>query len=202
MRKLTKTESILKILGKKSSSSFTLIELITSITVFVLLVISTLGIYATSITKHRQVLESQVVNEDLKYAMEMMTRDIRDSSVMASSTDGNTIYLFHPTKNIDDATCVVGGYTGCLQYKFNNSMWRIEVKGKGDLNFVPLTSSKIIVEEVNFFIDAEVGNSQDQPMTIILIKAKAKNEKGGSSEIILQTATNQRKIGNSYQGAI
>jgi hypothetical protein len=147
-------------------------------------------------------LQTQLVNEDLKYAMEIMGRDIKESYIMASSTDGKTIYLNHPTKNIDDANCTLGGVVGCLQYKFNSTDGRIEVEGKNDSDFVPLTSSKIIVESVNFIINATKDEIKDQPKITISIKAKAKNDPKNLSELLLQTTISQKEILNLYQGAL
>lgn len=96
---------------RSKNQSFTLIELLTSITLFTFLIMAAIGIYLTSITRHQQALRSQVVNEDLQYATEIMARDIRDSYIVGwSDTDGDSstteiIYLNHPTKNIVTGVC-------------------------------------------------------------------------------------------------
>jgi len=214
----------------KCNKSFTLIEILVSITIFTFLIMAALGVYITSITKHRQALKSQVVNEELQYVVEITSRDINisDGYLMASrdsdvDTRIDTIYLNHPTKKIVGAECTgLGGVDCdkccnqpaqcdvdlfscecCLQYRFNSTDNTIEVKGKGDSDFVALTSSRIEIENVYFNIDSVIaGNLARQPKITILIKAKEKNDILGTSEIILQTTITQREIFNLYQGAI
>ncbi|HOK35305.1 MAG TPA: type II secretion system protein [Candidatus Pacearchaeota archaeon] len=185
--------------------SFTLIELLISVSIFAILMIVISGVYFSSIDKHAMALNLQLVSEDLNYATEIMKKDIKDSYIMASSIDGTTIYLSHPTKNV-----VLGGCTSenfdkseCLQYKFNANTKKIEVRANGDSGFIPLTSSNTEIENLKFQIDATSGNLADQPKITISIKAKAKNDPQKLSQIILQTTVSQqRDIINLYQGAL
>lgn len=151
--------------------------------------------------RHIVALQVQTVNEELRYAMEVMARDIKDSYVMASGTEP-IIYLYHPTKNFNNSECTTSGFLGCLQYKYNSVDKRIEVKGKDDSNFVPLTSSNIEVEKLIFNIDATAGNASDQPKVTILIKAKEKKDSKGQSETSIQTTVNQKETINLYQGTL
>jgi len=212
----------------KCNKSFTLIEILVSITIFTFLIMAALGIYITAITKHRQALRSQVVNEDLNYATELIYRDIKDSYLKAyceTAFCGNekTIYLDHPTKKITgdndgDGTddCVEKGGIDCrncssgdkfsceccLQYRFNSSTRQIEIKGIGDSDFVPLTSSRVNIENVNFLISTGAGDTQKQPRITILIEARERNDTLGTSRIILEMTVTQNEVINFYAGPI
>ena len=213
----------------KCNKSFTLIEILVSITIFTFLIMAALGIYITAITKHRQALRSQVVNEDLNYATEVMYRDIKDSFLMAYC-DGlfcnseKTIYLNHPTKKIVGAACdaIAGPEKDCdkccntpaqctvdtfscrccLQYRLNSATHKIEVKGAGDFDFLPLTSSRVNIEDVNFLIPTGAGDTQDQPRITILIEARERNDTLGTSRIILEMTVTQNEVINFYIGNI
>lgn len=153
--------------------------------------------------RHIVALQVQTVNEELRYAMEVMARDIKDSYVMASGTEPIILYLYHPTKNnTNNGVCTTSGFLGCLQYQYNSVDKRIEVMGKDDSNFVPLTSSNIEVEKLIFNIDATGGNASDQPKVTILIKAKEKKDSKGQSETSIQTTVNQKETINLYQGIL
>jgi len=187
-------------------SAFTLIELLVSVSIFVIFTLAIMDIYFSSIDRHTVALQIQTVNQELRYAMEVIARDIKDGYLMASKDnngDGiDQIYIYHPTKNIDSNNCKISGVTGCLQYKFNTVDKRIETMGSGDSSFVPLTSSRIKVEKVNFYIDDIVGSTSEQPKVTILISAKEKNDLENQSVIFLQTTVNQKETVNLYQGSL
>jgi len=207
----------------KKNQSFTLIEILVSITIFTFLIMAALGVYVTSITKHRQALRSQVVNEDLNFATELIYRDIKDSYLKAyceTAFCGNekTIYLDHPTKKIIGADCVaIAGPNQdctkcslantfacecCLQYRFNSTTYQIEIKGIGDSGFVPLTSSRVNIEDVTFLIPTVAGDAQDQPRISISIRARERDDALGTSQIILQMSVTQNEVINFYIGDI
>lgn len=192
-------------------NAFTLIELLVSVSIFVIFTLAIMSIYFSSIERHTVALQIQTVNEELRYAIEVMTRDIKAGYLMASkdnNSDGNIdqIYIYHPTKNINSNNCKISGVTvgvtGCLQYKFNTVDKRIEVQGNGDSTFVPLTSSNIIVWKMNFYIDDIVGSTSEQPKVTILINAREKKDFKDQSKIFLQTTVNQKETVNLYQGLL
>lgn len=188
-------------------NAFTLIELLVSVSIFVIFTLAIMSIYFSSIERHTVSLQIQTVNEELRYAIEVMTRDIKAGYLMASkdnNSDGNIdqIYIYHPTKNINSNNCKISGVTGCLQYKFNTVDKRIEVQGNGDSTFVPLTSSNIIVWKMNFYIDDIVGSTSEQPKVTILINAREKNDPNDQSNILLQATVNQKETVNLYQGPL
>jgi type II secretory pathway pseudopilin PulG len=196
---LNKFQSI----SRAKRTNFTLIEILIAVGIFIILVVAAMNIYAVSVQRHRQGLKIQTVIEELSYPIEVMARDIKGSYIMASSLDKNTIYLNHPTKNINSPTCKIDNYpNGCLQYRFNSAENRIEVQGEDDSDFVPLTSSKIIVEDASFNIDITPGEVQDQPKITVLIKAKEKNDLQNLSETFLQITISQKEIINLYRGAL
>lgn len=186
---------------------FTLVEIIVSITIFSLLILATFGVYLSTFRKHRQALMSQIVNEELQYVIETISRDIRESYLMARSIAEERILLDHPTKNISDATCDPDNCcAGCLRYRFNAMAYRIEVQGRGDGSFIELTSSRIRVESVDFNIPtrdiSQPNYFEDQPKVTILIRARATNDTLGTSEAILQTTITQKEVLNLYKGAM
>lgn len=184
----------------KHQKNFSLIELLISVSIFVVLMITTTSLYFSSIEKHTMALNLQSVTEDIKYATEAMKKDIKNSYIMALSTDGKTIYLNNKTKNFG-SNCEPGNLLDCLQYRFNSTENQIEVKANGDSGFVPLTSSNIIIENFSFYIDNAIANNDSkQPKVTIKFKAKAKNDSKNLSEVSFQTTVSQKEIGNLYQG--
>lgn len=187
-----------------NENSFTIIELLVALTVFVFVIISALSVYTITIQRHFQAQKTQVVNEELAYAIELMATDIKNSYIILKSPDNNAIYLAHKTKSQNYENCKNGIAADCLVYKLEN--YQITSKSKGDTVFVPLTSDRIIIERLVFQVNAEPNSEQDNPQVTILIKARERNDiPGGPTEIFLQTTISQRELEgkpeNKYRGA-
>jgi len=69
---------------------FTLIELLVSITVFVLVFLAAIGIFTYSMKGKMRVNQLKEIEDNARYAMEMMSREIR----MAKSIDSNEADTF------------------------------------------------------------------------------------------------------------
>lgn len=189
----------------KEISSFTIIELLMAISVFVFVVLSALGIYTTTIQKHYEAQKIQLVVEEIRWPMEVMAKDIKRSWVMGKSTDNTTIYLA-PQDESGYENCARGNVDSnyCLTYKISNSQIQVKNASK-DSQFSPLTSSKIEIQSGSqFYVDskaaAEANYQYENPKVTILIKAQAKNDTKGISQIILQTTATQNDPENHYQG--
>lgn len=210
---------------QKEHRSFTLIELLVAMGIFTFVILSVLGIYVMTIQKHFQAQKIQVVNEELRYVMELISRDTRDSLVVGKKSDSNyeALYLDHPTKKSTSSSCSESetlDESNCLVYKiiYNDTSGEIcrggagsscvavnDIGGSGGATYFPLTSSRIEIEEDSqFLVSADAvdnGNwEQDNPLVTILIKSKAKNDREGISEIILQTSVSQKELENKYKG--
>jgi type II secretory pathway pseudopilin PulG len=114
---------------KNSADSFTIIELLTAMAIFIFIITSVLGIYTVSIQKHYQAQKSQLVAEELRYAMELMSQDIKNSYIMKMEehtfgTDGEDAYLLflaHKRKlGFLYENCISSpSEDSCLVYKIN-----------------------------------------------------------------------------------
>jgi Tfp pilus assembly protein PilW len=184
----------------KSQSGFTIIELLTAMAVFIFVIVAALGIYATTFQRHYEARGIQLVSEELRFVMELIARDIKDSYVIWGDT--TSLYLAHPTKSKDQQACAQINKDQCLIYKIEGTT--IKVRGLGDSDeFIPLTSSQLEIQtDTKFNIDANPNDALENPKVTILIKAKAaKTDPQGISEIYLQTTATQKEINNNFKGA-
>jgi len=111
--------------------------------------------------------------------------------------------LAGPNKDCDDCSLTdTFSCRCCLQYRLNSATHKIEVKGAGDFDFLPLTSSRVNIEDVNFLIPTGAGDTQDQPRITILIEARERNDTLGTSRIILEMTVTQNEVINFYIGNI
>ena len=199
--------------------SFTLIELVTSVSIFAILTIVVLSLYSTIVTKHRAAVETQMVNDNIRYAMEVMSRDIEEGRIRAlmdknEETGKYTTLVINLSSKNPGSDCS-SNVEDCLKYHFDMNENQLEVKTKDEPNCdfsktdgeegdcPAITSSNVIVEDLSFYIDDSIaGNNDRQPRTTIVIKAKAKNEKTGISGITLQKTIDQKDLVNEYVGKV
>jgi hypothetical protein len=168
---------------------------------------ATLGIYTVAIQRHYQAQKSQLVNQELRYAMELMSRDIKESFIRDEAS--SEIYLANLKKLGNDYynLCMGTDVKKCLKYKIDSSSDQqkngIWAKGLSDDTDVRLTSPDIEIESPSRFIaNAEAYPAKDNPRVTILIKAKARNDEKGVSEITLQATVSQKEIENYYRKGV
>lgn len=212
-----------------TKNSFTLIELVVAVFVFIILLTMALGIYFTIFTKHRAVTESQPVRSDINQVMEVISRDLEEGRVRGikdeKEIDGEkkytTLLINLPSKNPcpssnSPSDChdeCESNFGNCLAYHFDNEGGEIQVKSNadpdcntGNSDCPPITSGEVIVKDFSFNLDSSIAlNSDKQPVTTLSITAKSKEEKLGMSEFTLQNTVVQDDICdgcNEYVGTM
>ena len=190
-----------------SNKSFTIVELLIAMGVFMFLMIATFGIYTVAIQRHYDAQKSQIVNQELRYAMEVISRDIKDSFVKSSSSSVNEYSIYLLNRELGDGYlgCVNNVTSDCLEYNINsstnpdgtpttnNGIWA--ENGRDDPAPVRLTSENVqILPNSKFVVDATPFDSQDNPKVTIFIDAKEKNDTKDISEIFLQTTVTQKDV--------
>ncbi len=184
---------------KKLLSGITLIELLVSVSLFAIIVISTTQIFIMVLQAQRRVVAIQNVQESIKYFFEVASKEIRtavqntddenfcdDPNFSENSLFGlhnNTLYL----RNQDDE---------CVKYFLgtgdNEGRFMIERKLAGsDIGeAVPLSPDEIIIDELSFNVVHR--ESDKQALVTINVLAKSKGEEGEMTAIRLQTSIASR----------
>jgi len=127
------------------NSGFTLIELIVAVAVFSLVALSALSVFALGIKGQRKGLATQVVQENIHYALEMMAKEIRMSHIKDTTT-----------QNALDIEAIKP--TGKENVSYTLSSGRITRNGQA------ITSSAINVANLKFY-----ANNIDDPPSLITI---------------------------------
>lgn len=195
--------------NKFSKNSFTIVELVIAMGIFMFLMIATFGIYTVAIQRHYDAQKNQAVSQELRYAMEVMSRDIRDSLLKhGESTVVNLASKKLPGYPLssDYLNCINNNLNYCLNYYINissnleeNGIWAKQ--GSDDSSSVRLTSQDIeILPASKFYVDASSAAS-DNPKVTIFIEARKRNDQKDISRIYLQTTITQKDIEspNIYQ---
>ncbi len=153
-----------------------MLELVIAITLSTGIIISLSSfLNASDVQKKAEAL--RVVNDNINFAMETMTREIRAGSVY-SSGQGVASFTF---KNVDGSQIV---------YRLNNK--RVEKSVNGG-SFLALTAPEVNITNLLFYVDGEGINDHLQPRVRIVLTGTAGEKVKVQTKINLQTTISQRK---------
>ena len=139
----------------KSRQGFTIIELMVAMSLFVIVVGITSGVFVRSLRTQRQVVALMAANDNASQTLEQMTREIRTGTAFIASDNRLSF-----TNAADEPVAydLAGG--------------RIERNGKA------LTASNVLVKYLRFAVrGAEVGDGVSTRVTVFFgVSAKGKME--------------------------
>jgi prepilin-type N-terminal cleavage/methylation domain-containing protein len=182
---------------EKNNKGFTLVELLTSLTVFVVVVTVASGIFISAIRAQRRALAYQELLDQTSYLMEYMSRAIRmakkdfDGNCMGG--DPNLNYKISSSGGI-----VFENYNGDCQefYAQGGKLWELKASGSP----VELTSDNL--EVLTFNIGSDDSWDQDdnlQPrITLFLHIKRVGTTPEEQPDIEIQTTISQRKLDVIY----
>jgi len=158
---------------------FTLIEMIVAIAVFTVVMTVTLATYLNVSDIQRKANALRVVNDNVSFALETMTREIRTNKYYTNC--GAKCLSF---TNQDNQV---------IAYSFNSTDNSIERNISGAPSPLRLTSPDIKIEDLVFNIR---NGSNEQPMVTIFIKASAGEKIKIKNTLNVQTTITKRELGS------
>jgi len=169
--------------------SFTLIELMVSMSLLVVAILATLGIYLRIIGSQEKTLGQLNIQEDGQYLMSLIVKDIR-----AGIIDYNNYP--NPLDSPEDELLL-------LDYSGNQIRYKTDLTGSGNCastrsNFQTITMTNVSVERLDFYIsplsDPFTAGSitYEHPRITVVLKLKSLIEKTGERELVLQQTVPQR----------
>jgi len=191
----------------KFKKSFTLIELMVSMSILVVAIIAAMGIYINVIGSRERTLGQVNVQEDGQYLMSLIVKDIRagiidylnygeivspENELLLLDFLNNQIrYRITPATPIIDGACSI---SRCTLERCENADCSIAD------NYQTITMSDVSIERLDFYINPP-GNpfthvstiyTHTHPRITIVLKLKSLIEKTGKEELILQQTVPQR----------
>ena len=178
-------------------SGFTLVEVLVSVTLFSVIIISVTSLFKLAIDSQRQAIAVQNVQESLKYFLEMTAKKIRmaqrDGGV-CSDVDDDKIFKVIDSSGTD--TLFFKNYYGeCVAYRIvtdSKGVSRFEISRSNSLSQLQgfISPEKINIDALNFIVRDNATGSQ--PLVIISIRATALTSDGSDAEMVLQTSISSR----------
>ncbi|MCX6737108.1 MAG: prepilin-type N-terminal cleavage/methylation domain-containing protein [Candidatus Parcubacteria bacterium] len=165
---------MINIIKTNKKGGFTLIETMVAITIFLITIFLVTQVYIETIRMERVAYGLLNRDNSVRYALELMARDIRMAKADSISiSDSDLSDAFYDV--LDMGVYYSGNSYSTVKYELKNG--RIERTG----GFI--TGANVIISELNF----EKDDTYYQPRIIISFKASV-----GSSSIFIQTSVTPR----------
>ncbi|MDP2736925.1 MAG: prepilin-type N-terminal cleavage/methylation domain-containing protein [bacterium] len=159
----------------KSVKGVSLIELVVSITLFSVLILSATQIFKMVIDGQRGAISAQNVQENMRYAMEKMSKEIRMAGIGNKTCDSAAIYKVYNTADSSQELYFKNKNGDCITYYLENNRLKIMV-GVGATALVGfITPAKIEVSNLRFYIDDDLISAfhSKQPYVTMAMDVKA-----------------------------
>ncbi len=184
-------------LGNKKG--FTLMEVLVSVTIFSIIILSATNIFKLAIDAQRNAIATQNVQESLKFFLEVTAKEIRmaqKSEGACSSISPSEIYAVTHITATKDMLSFKNFYGECVDYFLasDGESQRFKVKRqKGSLVQEDYISpAEININDLHFFLDAGSMTILRQPRVTINLNANSLDSGKFKSNMTLQTSITSR----------
>lgn len=157
-----------------SESGLTVIELIVAVGIFSLVIGMTIGIFVVSITTQRRVTALRNVDDNIRFTIESMAREIKTGKNFSSVANSLSF------TNANGESVV---------YRLNADI--VEKSSDGGTNYSAVTGSEVTVNYLNFYLMGQAAGDGLEPRITITIGAtsQAGNQ---SANLKVQTTISER----------
>lgn len=185
-------------------NAYTLIEVLTTLTIFLLISGAITGIFFSSILVQRRTLASQKLFENVSYALEYMSRALR---MAKKDLNNECLNLATGGHNYSNSTPGLSGIR-FINHNFLCQEFYLEADGRiyerissstSSNDFpataVPLTPSDFTISSCKFLIFGDTEGDEFQPRVTIFIDAQTKAQKPENRvKLQIQTTISQRDL--------
>ena len=164
---------------QKNKKGFTLVELLVSVAIFSVLILSATGIFVKIMNVQKKALAIQEVQDNISYTMEMISKEIRMMSEIDESTKGqetNTLMF----KNSKEKNIVYSLINGQLMRKEETE------------DSQAITSSNVTVSDLTFYVNNWDTINGPQPVITINLVMEISDGNFGKAQARLQTTLSGR----------
>lgn len=158
---------------------FTLIEIIVAIGIFTAVITMALATFLNISNIQRKAGALRATNDNLNFALEVMSREIRSGKDYCDSLCSASSFNF---TNSQDETIV---------YKLNNFSIERSVNGE---TFLSLTSPEIKIDNLTFIVMGESAGDKKQPRVTIILNGSSVDPKIAELKLNIQTTVSQRRL--------
>ncbi|MEI6596822.1 MAG: prepilin-type N-terminal cleavage/methylation domain-containing protein [bacterium] len=180
----------------QSAKGVSLLELIVAIALFAVLMLSATAIFKMVINGQRNAISAQNVQENMRYIMEKISKEIRMAQISNQECGTAAINKVFNTANGGSEIYFKNQNGDCVTYYLENKRIKIMVGVNGVNDFV--TPAKIEVNNLKFYVvDDLIGVSSSlQPYVVMAMDAKAVGQAINQQAMKIQTTVSSRYYDN------
>ncbi|PJA11021.1 hypothetical protein COX67_01980 [Candidatus Falkowbacteria bacterium CG_4_10_14_0_2_um_filter_36_22] len=187
----------------KNSQGFTLIEMMVAVSIFSIVILAATGILNYVLKGQVASVASQNVQESMRYALEVMSKEIRTAPEVGSGCS----FLFSPVKIVynispgfeSDYLYFINKKNECILYNLDNNRIMIsrDLNKNNSLDaneFAYITPDAIEVTDLKFKVldDAIDAFHTVQPLVVMSMDVKSKNTFVKDKKVRIETAISSR----------
>ncbi|MDO8594704.1 MAG: type II secretion system protein [bacterium] len=183
----------------ENSRGFTLIEMLVAIGIFSIIMVISVGSLLSLIEANRKAQALKTVVNNLHFALENMSRNIRTGDTYHCGSGSPEEPLDCP--DTSDPVLVFKGRQKnmFIAYKLNNgAIERSQDTNAGTLmvpsNFIPITAPEVIVNQLQFFVDGTENDDGKQPRVLIVVKGEMQGKSKVKTMFDIETLVSQRLL--------
>lgn len=181
-------------ISKLDSRGFTLVEMITAMAVFMVVLTLSLGSILQVFDVNRKSQALKTVMSNLNLAIESMAREMRFGEDYHCGSSG-TISSPQNCPGGDSFVSFLSSDDEQIVYRLNGSV--IEKSVNGGASYAAITGQEIDIEDLSFYVLGAGAQSPSlQPKVIIKISGTAGADEDSQTEFTLQTMVSQRILDN------
>jgi|SRR3989338_1785738 len=163
---------------------YTLIELMVSIGIFSIVVAMTSAMFVTSLKGQEKSYTSQNVADSARYAMEMMSREIRMGTGFPPDGTGDSLKFVSTMPHRDGQTVKFWRDAGSSRIMFDDDI-------SDAVSEAAITSANVSVTTLSFLLD---GTSSHERITIVMRVESVGTKEDVKTTINLQTTVSPRRL--------
>jgi len=175
-----------------NKSGFSLVEVLVSVSLFVIIILASTQIFKLVIDGQRSALATQNVQESLKYFLEVTAKEMRMAKKNSNLLcDGITVdKIFATSSNAYGDVITFQNYDNeCVTYSLDadGDNQRFKIQRDSASGFI--SPNKIRIESLSFVLS---DSTSTQPMITLNLRAWALNEAQFKSDMTIQTSVTSR----------
>lgn len=191
----------MKTIKDKNNNGFTLIELMVSISIFSIIMLTAIGSFLVTVNLAKNARALRFAMDNVNFAMESMTRSIRMGTNYYCAISSGPVYM---DENLGVQDCPGGGtfiafipqktnsYVAYKQTEVSSGFWTLEKCDSSGV-CVPTVSSDVNVKKINFIVKGSDFNDEIQPSVHIIMQGDVM-VKGEPVSFTIQTMASQRNF--------
>ena len=187
----------------KAFSGFTLVEMVVAFAFFSVIMVIAVGSLISLIEANRKAQTLKTVVNNLHFALENMSRNIRTGSRYHCGT--GSIVLPSDCPSTPGERLVFQARDGeyLLYELFEGAILRSKSADGSELldpaNFVPITAPEIVVDTLHFYVEGadnstESGNNKRQPRVLMVVRGSMQGRSKVPTRFDVQTLVSQRVL--------